>query len=203
MDATDRKIGGLAVLTSLVVGAAGGFLGRSVFEQERERAGHQAPVVDLDQVEALLVGLQDRVAEVSRQVAELADTRVASDREPLTPEAVTTDLEELRELVERLEQALARSTSLAHGSLTIPAGRPEPIPSETSDEAARAEIRRRFQLMSYQQVLDTLGRPDLVSLTKYGNADAVLWSYARPGQGELGRSFHVYLSDGLVIDVAP
>jgi hypothetical protein len=190
-----------ALLVAFVLGGASGFAVRARFEREPRPREMDANVPrGLEDLQRSMSSVQVALEELNRRLDAPANPAVPT-REPLRMDTdAAVELADVRELVARLERVCESSAFGTHG-LVIPAGRPEPVPSD--DDSLTDEHRKRFQLMTYQQVLDVLGRPDTVSTTEYGNTDFVVWSYARDPEHPLSDSFRLDFCDGLVVDVEP
>ena len=195
----------LAGLATFLLGGASGYAARLGLERDPRRGEDAGVTRGFEELRSSLAGLQASVADLKMHLMQETPAP-APTRESKPPEREAIDLADLQELVTRFERATARVSATASGALVIPEGRPQPVPPDVEDDSVIEELRRRFQLMSYQQVLDTLGRPDKVYAVKYGNADAVLWSYIRahePSAADFSSAFGIYFRDGLVIDIDP
>jgi hypothetical protein len=202
MDAAKSTVGWLALLTTFVVGGASGYAARLGLEREPRGEEGGTLASGLAELRASVTRLEDSVTELSRSQTVLVSAP-RPERESSAPAKEVLDLRSLEELVTRFERATARASTAGTGALVFPVGRPQPIPPGVDGDEENAALRERFLFLSYQQVLDALGRPDGVYVTKIGNADAVLWSYARSNEPGVYDHFGLYFRDGLVVEVDP
>jgi hypothetical protein len=202
MDATKGTVGLLGLLATFVLGGASGYAARLGLEGDAWRGEAGTSVSpDLARLENMLVDLRSALEQWNRRL-EVPSAAAMPAREPLEPDEEPLDLAALRELVTRFERAAQAIPARSAGSLVIPQGRPLPLPPEPAQDEDWQELRERYLLQSYQQIVDAFGRPDSVWPAQLSGASCVLWKYAREA-GDRAQDFDFYFRDGLVIEIDP
>jgi hypothetical protein len=186
----------IGVLTAFVLGGASGYAAGSALTRDpaaRDLRANQ----DVDDLRRSLLALQGSVDALNRRLAEAAVSVPGFTREPEPREETPFDLAAMSDLVTRLERAAQAIQARSTGTLHIPDGRPQALPPKPEGEEATAELERRFQLWTHQQVLDAFGRPDLV---EESNSELEWWYRCVP-ESDGDRWFVVYFCDGFVVTV--
>jgi hypothetical protein len=196
-----------ALLLAFLAGLLGGALaGR--FAAPRAAPGHAPGDPALDRaVERALITLDESTQRLGSQLELLGRelSRAPSAPEQLAPAvgALPPDLALLIASVEQLSQAVraqasqagwgGRSPAIAAPMLSLPPTEPPPALLAEVSAAETEAMRRRHLFWSYQQILDSYGRP--LSIT-VGDGH-VTWEYQSADGNYVGFRFF----DGMVMDL--
>ncbi|MHC5210726.1 MAG: hypothetical protein ACYTG2_08410 [Planctomycetota bacterium] len=189
-----------ALLLAFVAGLLGGVLAATLIAPQAETAPQPADPA----LARTLASLDDTVRRLGAQVEQLGRElpRVPAPAEPLAGTSpAAPDLAPLVASVEQLVRAVRAQAGRPGGGwlpglpvplLSLPSTPPPPERLAAVAESDTDLMRDRHLFWSYQQLLDTYGRPQYISIGE-GN---VTWQYEAPDGNTIG--FQIF--DGMVMD---